>query len=149
MKDEKQPLKAEGKGAKRPLSEAPIQEYAITVKPTSKENKQKVSTNDLFLLEFYIGLCNKHNMVRLVSIKELDSLGLPHIHGTVLCSKLPYLKAYGWHIHIVKKTTSHWEDYLQKQFREIKKDQRNLSLYYQKSYGFVDNKHVSPFILKL
>lgn len=136
--------KASDEGA---LSEAPIQEYAITVKATTKINIQNTKLNELFLLEFYVNLCNKYNMVRLVSVKEYDSKGVPHIHGTVLCPKMPYFREKGWHIYITKKLTTHWEDYIQKEYIKIKKEQENLRKFYESSYQFIDNQHISPYIL--
>lgn len=149
MPEKNTPLNAEGEGAKRPLSEAPLKEYAITVKPTLTKNKISVLGNDLFLLEYYIKLCNKYNMVRLVSIKEYDSKGIPHIHGTVLCAKRPFFKEDGWHIYIKEKTSTQWEDYMIKEFTRIRQEQAKIAAYYSKTYNFLDNHHKSPYKLNL
>lgn len=141
------PINAEGKGACDHKSEASLKEYSITVKPTLTEYKQKTLDNDLFLLEFYIKICNKYNMVRLVSIKEYDSKKLPHIHGTVLCYKMPFIREKGWSIVIKKKETSGWDDYLDKQFKQIRYEQEKIKKLYESSYQFIDNAHTSPFKL--
>lgn len=131
-------------------SHTQVEEYTITIKPTTTENKKLVCDNDLFLLEFYIGICNKYNFVRLVSTKEVDSKNIPHIHGTILTKKSPFVKpVYGWSIHLKKKSSSYWDDYMRKQFYDIRKEQEKIKKYYQKSYQFIDNKHTSPFILQL
>lgn len=141
------PNNAEGKGACDHKSEATLKEYCITVKPTLTEYKQQTMDNDLFLLEFYIKICTKYNMVRLVSIKELDSKKLPHIHGTVLCYKMPFIREKGWSIVIKKKESSGWDDYLEKQFKQIRYEQDKLIKFYTSGYQFIDDPHVSPYIV--
>lgn len=147
MPEKNESLNAEGKGAKRPLSEAPLKEFTITIKPTLTSNKKNVIENELFLLEFYIKICNKYNLVRLVSVKEYDSKKLPHIHGTVLCNKMPYIREYGWSIVIKEKYSSYWEDYMQKEFKKCRAEQEKIKKLYESSYQFIDNAHTSPFKL--
>jgi len=140
---------AGGKGACDPKSEAILREYCITVKPTLGKYKKEVLENDLFLLEYYIKICTKYNLIRMVSVKELDSKKLPHIHGTVLAYKMPFIKEQGWHIHIKKKDTNGWDDYMMKQFEQIRYEQDKIKKYFESHYHFIDNHHQSPFILKL
>lgn len=148
MKDDKT-KSAAGKGACDHKSVATHKEYSITIKPTTTENKKLTVENDLFLLEFYVTLCTKHNMVRLCSVKELDSKGIPHIHGTILCSKMPFLRVKGWSIRIDEKYSSYWDDYLLKQFKKIRIEIDKDIKHYTTTYSFIDNHHKSPYYLSL
>lgn len=113
---------AGGNNVENIISE-PIQLMAITIKPTYKSYIKKIKLNKNILLEFFSEYCIRFNFKPIAHVLELDSLGVPHIHGTIEIPisidnhKLPKnIFQKGYHIFITKiYNIDSWNNYINKQ----------------------------------